>query len=400
MLSEHLYLWGISNLSMNSAGSALKELHDAAARGDPFHLALIEATLAEAGTTLIEKIKRDPALAQIKVLAIGPLAPEGTGPSAGGADAIISKPIRPSHLLNCLMALLRGNRRPANQAVAQGQSAVVGDDNLAGRKAVSVLVVDDNLVNSSLARTQLEKLGYSAEVANDGYGALAAAALRRYDIILMDCEMPGMDGYTATAEIRRLERSGRRTTIIAMTAHAMASMRARCLAAGMDDFLAKPVKLLPLATMLDRWAFGECAGTVIAAAEPPAVVDDSQGDSRQEEVFDLSTIRELRSLSSVATEDVFLDLLTTYRLELSAAVALLVSAVANRDVEAIRKVAHGLKGSSLTLGAAGFGALCESVQQSAERPRIEETIVRTRELIAHAEGLPEQLERAGMAAAA
>jgi two-component system sensor histidine kinase/response regulator len=400
MLSEHLYLWGISNLSMNSAASALKELHDAAARGDPFHLALIEATLAEAGTTLIEKIKRDPALAQIKVLAIGPLAPEGTGPSAGGADAIISKPIRPSHLLNCLMALLRGNRRPANQAVAQGQSAVVGDDNLAGRKAVSVLVVDDNLVNSSLARTQLEKLGYSAEVANDGYGALAAAALRRYDIILMDCEMPGMDGYTATAEIRRLERSGRRTTIIAMTAHAMASMRARCLAAGMDDFLAKPVKLLPLATMLDRWAFGECAGTVIAAAEPPAVVDDSQGDSRQEEVFDLSTIRELRSLSSVATEDVFLDLLTTYRLELSAAVALLVSAVANRDVEAIRKVAHGLKGSSLTLGAAGFGALCESVQQSAERPRIEETIVRTRELIAHAEGLPEQLERAGMAAAA
>jgi two-component system, sensor histidine kinase and response regulator len=400
MLSEHLYLWGISNLSMNSAGSALKELHDAAARGDPFHLALIEATLAEAGTTLIEKIKRDPALAQIKVLAIGPLAPEGTGPSAGGADAIISKPIRPSHLLNCLMALLRGNRRPANQAVAQGQSAVVGDDNLAGRKAVSVLVVDDNLVNSSLARTQLEKLGYSAEVAYDGYGALAAAALRRYDIILMDCEMPGMDGYTATAEIRRLERSGRRTTIIAMTAHAMASMRARCLAAGMDDFLAKPVKLLPLATMLDRWAFGECAGTVIAAAEPPAVVDDSQGDSRQEEVFDLSTIRELRSLSSVATEDVFLDLLTTYRLELSAAVALLVSAVANRDVEAIRKVAHGLKGSSLTLGAAGFGALCETVQQSAERPRIEETIVRTRELIAHAEGLPEQLERAGMAAAA
>ena len=253
MLSEHLYLWGISNLSMNSAASALKELYDAAARGNPFHLALVEATLAEAGTTLIEKIKRDPALAQIKVLAIGPLAPEGTGPSAGGADAIISKPIRPSHLLNCLMALLRGNRRPANQAVAQGQSAVVGDDNLAGRKAVSVLVVDDNLVNSSLARTQLEKLGYSAEVANDGYGALAAAALRRYDIILMDCEMPGMDGYTATAEIRRLERSGRRTTIIAMTAHAMASMRARCLAAGMDDFLAKPVKLLPLATMLDRW---------------------------------------------------------------------------------------------------------------------------------------------------
>jgi CheY-like chemotaxis protein len=130
---------------------------------------------------------------------------------------------------------------------------MVEDDNSAARKSVSVLVVDDNLVNSSLARTQLERLGYSAEVANDGYGALEAVALRRYDIILMDCEMPGMDGYTATAEIRRREPTGRRTAIIAMTAHAMASMRARCLAAGMDDFLAKPVKLLPLAATLDRW---------------------------------------------------------------------------------------------------------------------------------------------------
>jgi len=119
MLSEYLSLWGISNISMNSANSGLKELRQATAKGDPFHLALVEATLAEAGgTTLIEQIKRDPALAEIRVLAIGPLASAGTAPGAGGADAVISKPIRPSHLLNCLMALLRGNRPPADQAVA------------------------------------------------------------------------------------------------------------------------------------------------------------------------------------------------------------------------------------------------------------------------------------------
>ena len=251
-------------------------------------------------------------------------------------------------------------------------------------------------MNSSLVRTQLERLGYLAEVANDGYGALAAVALRRYDIILMDCEMPGMDGYTATAEIRRREGSDR-VVIIAMTAHAMASMRERCLAVGMDDFLAKPVKLLPLAAMLDRWAFGESAGKRIAAvvAPAPAAFDDG----RQAEDFDLPTIRELRSLSTVATGDVFLDLLATYRSELSAGVAALVSALANRDVEAIRKVAHARKGSSLTLGAAGFGTLCEGVQESAEGPQIEETIIRTRNLIMHAAGLPEQLARAGLAAA-
>jgi PAS domain S-box-containing protein len=388
MLSEYLSRWGISNMSMNTAASALKELREAAARGDPFHLALVEATLAEVGgPTLVEEIKRDPALAEIKVLAIG---------TVGGADAVISKPIRLSHLLNCLMALLQGNRPVAHQAVAQGRSAMVVDDNSAARKSVHVLVVDDNLVNSSLARTQLERLGYSTEIANDGYGALEAVALRPYDIILMDCEMPGMDGYTATAEIRRREHPGRRATIIAMTAHAMAGMRARCLAAGMDDYLAKPVKLLPLAATLDRWAFGEFAGKQIAAlaAAPLAEHDDSY----QAEDFDLSTIRELRSLSNVATEDVFLDLVEVYRSELSAGVAALQSAVADRDVQAIRKLAHALKGSSLTLGAARFGALCEGVQKSAEGPKIEETIIRTNELIAQAAGLPELLTRAGVAA--
>jgi two-component system, sensor histidine kinase and response regulator len=157
MLSENLFLWGISNMSMNTAARALKELREATARGDPFHLALVEATLAKAGgATLIEEIKRDSALAEIKVLAIGPLAAAATVPGAHGADAVISKPIRLSQLLNCLMALIRGNRPAADQAVVQGKSAMVEDDNSAARKSVSVLVVDDNLVNSSLARTQLE----------------------------------------------------------------------------------------------------------------------------------------------------------------------------------------------------------------------------------------------------
>jgi CheY-like chemotaxis protein len=396
-------------MSMNTAAGALKELREAAVRGAPFHLALVEATLAEVGgPTLIQEMKRDPALAGIKVLAIGPLAPAATTRDADGADATISKPIRLSQLLNCLMALLQGNRPEAHEAVGgdiQGKSAMLEEDNAAARKIIKVLVVDDNLVNSSLARTQLEKLGYTAEVANDGYGALKAVALGRYDIILMDCEMPGMDGYTATAEIRGRESSGHRTTIIAMTAHAMASMRAHCLASGMDDFLAKPVKLLPLAAMLDRWAFGEFAGqrNVPAAAAPHAQNETRHDDSLQVEGFDLSTIRELRSLSDVATEDVFLELVATYRAELLASVAALESAVVSRDVEAIRKLAHALKGSSLTLGAAGFGALCEGVQKSAqgsqtEKTQIDEMIVRTRELIAHAADLPDQLQHAGAAA--
>jgi CheY-like chemotaxis protein len=169
----------------------------------------------------------------------------------------------------------------------------------------------------------------------------------------MDYEMPGMDGYSATAEIRRRESSGRRATIIAMTAHAMASMRARCLASGMDDFLAKPVKLLPLAAMLDRWAFGVSAGKPIAATPVaplaelvPALAPPAKpGSSSQKKEFDLSTIRELRSLSSTPAEDVFLDLVEVYRSELLAGVVALQSAVVNRRPQNSARDATAAKGS-------------------------------------------------------
>jgi two-component system, sensor histidine kinase and response regulator len=182
-----------------------------------------------------------------------------------------------------------------------------------------------------------------------------------------------------------------------MTAHAMAGMRARCLAVGMDDFLAKPVKLQSLAAMLDRWAFGESAGHNSAVlAAPPGEAHDGH----QAEEFDLSTIKELCALSSEASEEVFLNLVEMFRAELSSKVAALRSAIANRDAGAIRQLAHALKGSSLTLGAARFGALCEDVQKSAEGAPIEETITRATSLIAQAAGLPELLKRAAAAAMA
>ncbi len=121
-------------------------------------------------------------------------------------------------------------------------------------------------------------------------------------------------------------------------------------------------------------------------------------DSGSQSEFDLSTISELHSLSSASSADVFIDLLKVYRAELSAAVAALQSALANRDTESIRKLAHALKGSSLTLGAVGFGALCERVQMSAQGPQLEETIFRARKLIDEAADLPERLERAGASA--
>ena len=254
MLSEHLSLWGISNMSMNTAAGALKELREATARGAPFHLALVEATLTEVGgPTLIEEIKRDPALAGIKVLAIGPLAPAGTSSWRGRrgrhhlqADQVVAI----AQLPDGALAGESAGSPSSGRGSRQGKSAMVEEDNSAARKSVK-RAGGRRQSGEFLARP--DPTGAARLFGGDRQRRLwrtQAVALRRYDIILMDCEMPGMDGYTATAEIRLRESSGHRTTIIAMTAHAMASMRARCLASGMDDFLAKPVKLLPLAAML------------------------------------------------------------------------------------------------------------------------------------------------------
>lgn len=131
------------------------------------------------------------------------------------------------------------------------------------RKCVRVLLVDDNLVNRTVGAKQLATLGFTAEVADSATRALQVLSVKQFDVVLMDCGMPEMDGYQAVAEIRRREGSARHTPVIALTAHAMEDDRVRCLNAGMDDYLSKPVKLNALAEKLDTWAHSraEAIGT-------------------------------------------------------------------------------------------------------------------------------------------
>jgi CheY-like chemotaxis protein/HPt (histidine-containing phosphotransfer) domain-containing protein len=213
----------------------------------------------------------------------------------------------------------------------------VAETRLAGLR---VLLVEDNAINEKVARRILERWGCTVDSAADGRAAVEAIARSTYDVVLMDVQMPEMDGYEATAEIRRRE-SGRRTPIVAMTAHAMQGDAEKCLAAGMDDYVAKPVQPAALETALRRWA-----APPVAPAPP------------DEPVFDPTRLEGL-----VGDDAEFRRQVLGEFLEMAPKLLARVDgSVAARDAAGIAAASHSLKGSARTLGADAFGTACAELE--------------------------------------
>jgi signal transduction histidine kinase/DNA-binding NarL/FixJ family response regulator len=215
-----------------------------------------------------------------------------------------------------------------------------------------VLVVEDNAVNRKVAVGMLEQLGYTAEVAEDGVEAVEKFTSGAFAAILMDCQMPRMDGYDATVALRALE-PGRHTPIIAMTASAMASDRERCLAVGMDDYLSKPINRDLLATVLRESTEGRHSAMDTIPSSP---VD--------EDAFDAETLEQLRSLD---TDGSFIaELVGMFREDIASHVATLNAAIAAHDEDTVARTAHQAKGASANLGMRALAASLKTLELSAK----------------------------------
>lgn len=235
------------------ASDALDKLSQAAAEKHPYTIAIIaHRPNATDDLALAAAINADASLAPTRVILLCSVSEDRTRLLArGDIHACISKPVTFPRLLGGVSDAL-GLQKPEMQG---------GEQNLSSRKPVGeiaeaearILVAEDNPIGRKLAKMQLESLGYSADVTSDGREALNAQMAHHYPIVLMDCEMPEMDGYAATRAIRQGEAGGLRATIIAMTANAIEDDREKCLAAGMDDYIAKPVTIEVLRTALSRW---------------------------------------------------------------------------------------------------------------------------------------------------
>jgi PAS domain S-box-containing protein len=247
MMAEHCIAWGLHTVTAANGEDALAILRDASSQGRPCDVAVIDQRLPDVeGAMLARRITADPDVhTPILIVLTSGSHQDEQAAIAAGASAALPKPVGPSQLYNGLFDLLGPLVEvPAHSSF--GLHVDPGDHGL-------VLLAEDNAINQLVAVDTLETLGYRVDVAHNGIEALALAAAHTYLAVLMDCQMPKMDGFAATAALREREGTGRHTPIIAMTAGALTEDRDRCLAAGMDDHLAKPIDPDELSAALQRW---------------------------------------------------------------------------------------------------------------------------------------------------
>jgi CheY-like chemotaxis protein/HPt (histidine-containing phosphotransfer) domain-containing protein len=287
--------------------------------------------------------------------AIGVDSTPGVGSTFWFTVPLTTRPPTPATLRACV------SEPPAAAQAAETSEAPVASIARHARakrapstERLSILVAEDNPVNQDVTRGQLERLGYSVDVVGNGSEAVRALERTPYAAVLMDCQMPEMDGFTATAEIRRREGAGRHTPIIALTAHAMQGERDRCLHAGMDDHLAKPVKRHELAHALERWAGpsdGQSAST--------------RTDERDDSAFDRIDESVIEEVQREVGSELLASFVERVLSDVSGMIDRLVQPREEVPFTTLEHEAHRLLGGCRTLGFRGLGHVCEQIETDA-----------------------------------
>jgi two-component system, sensor histidine kinase and response regulator len=361
--------WGMRTESAPGGVEAFAALRAAASANEPFDLAILDMKLpGMSGLELARAIKSDPAVAATRMVMLTSLSQRADCEvlRQAGIALCLTKPVKQVQLHDTLTALLAKAdgeclspkpEKPMNSIEPTGVEQQTGAAE-SSRKA-RVLLAEDNPVNQKVALRQLEKLGYAADAVANGHEALAALAAIPYDIVLMDCQMPELDGYAASAEIRRREGASpaRRAAIIAMTAHALEGERDKCLTAGMDDYLSKPVKLETLGEVLRRWA-PDTRGATQAAPAVAIATDDPPVDMAR-----------LLDVAGGAAE--MQELIDIYLSQMAEDIECLNAALGSGAAEDVARSAHRCVGGSMTCGMTALVAPLQDLESMGKGGRLE-----------------------------
>jgi PAS domain S-box-containing protein len=391
--------WGILPQECGSPPEALSWIR----RGDPFDVALLDLQMPEMdGLDLAAEIRRLRRPGELPIVILSSLGPREAREVEVELAAYLLKPVKASQLYNALISIF-GSEEGA-RLVTEGR-ATVFDAEMGKRHPLSILLAEDHAINQKLALLVLQRLGYRADVAGNGLEALEAVRRQRYDVVLMDVQMPEMDGLEATRAIRREFREEVRPRIVAMTANAMKEDREECFAAGMDDFIVKPIQFEELVTALNRCQArvavageGRAVETVETSPGPAATVaarmpEDApapaaggvEGGRQAEEgppVLDPAALERLRASLGAQGEAILPSLIEDFYQD-----APKLMAEARRRWEVgqaaeLRRAAHTLKSSSATFGAMALSELARELEHKARDGALENA----EELLARMDG--------------
>jgi PAS domain S-box-containing protein len=357
---EMLRSWGCRFEEATDGIEALGKLDQARKGEDPFWIALIDMQMPGMdGKTLGQKIKADPALCDTRLVMLTSVGNRGESAKLQeiGFAAYLIKPIKISHLYDCLVTVLGVSAAEARDSTRP----IITRHTLQEEKKrrIRILVAEDNVVNQKVALRILEKLGYRADTVANGQEAVTALETIPYDLVLMDVQMPDMNGYEATRNIRD-PRSGvlrHDIPIIAMTAHALKGDRGKCLEAGMNDYLSKPVTALALKEMLDKH---------LADSSPSSVpVEELDRSDRMKAVH-------LQRIQAIADGDLIFEreLIEAFLSSTEEHLKALEAALDEGNGEEVERRAHTIKGSSANAGARGMQEIADRIEKigSGESP--------------------------------
>ena len=360
ILHRQISAWGLRNGSAETGSEALTVLRREAAAGDPYDIAVIDMQMPGMdGMTVARSIKSDAAIAATHLMMITSLGFRRDEKMLrdAGIGICLTKPLKQSQFLDSLLRLFAKGAVAMQQSEARATLPRSWSTSGIKHPHVRILVVEDNSTNQKVALHQLQKLGYSADAVANGIEAVEALARVPYDIVLMDCLMPEMDGFEATKQIRRREGESKHTTIIAMTAGAFESDRQRCFSMGMDDYICKPIREGELAAVLNRW--------VKAGAEIQQAARIAEEESPSTDVAGNNVVERMKKFRAGCDPSLFIEFIDGIIGDTNEGIKQLRLALSEGDTETLSNRAHTLKSICGSIGARGMMEICEYIEERA-----------------------------------
>lgn len=363
ILAEYLAKWGVKCDQAPSALISLDLMKRAQINNNPYQIVLIDQCMPKMdGITLAETIKNEKLLEETKLILLSsvPHLEEETAclPETGFV-AILPKPLRLLQLLNAISSAIihQNNGFDLCRIEVEPQVMPVSSTVPENYKDLHVLIAEDNLPNQMVAEEMLKSIGCRTCVVDNGRDAVEKVRQIPFDMVFMDCYMQGMDGFEATAEIRTIEGERRHTLIVALTASAIKGYRDKCLAAGMDDYLSKPIRSHKLQEMLARWIpLNRCQ----SLGDAPTWNMDKEVS--EENVFDPVRLAELLCIFKKTGKDFFPAVVEPFMKNAEESIPILYSAIEQGRLTEIRRTVHRLLGGSKNLGIVKFPLICSKLR--------------------------------------